>query len=69
MYVYKKLYEKMDGRTMRWLSNKTGISAQNLSAKFYGKVKWTPKDMESISAVLGIPKEKYYFYFFNDLYN
>lgn len=49
----EKIKEKMDGRTQRWLSQKTGISEDKISNKFTGITAFNEEDVKLINVALG----------------
>jgi hypothetical protein len=49
----QRIKDKMDGRTQRWLSQKTGISEDKLSNKFTGITAFTEDDIKVINEALG----------------
>lgn len=45
--------EALDGRTQRWLSEKTGINEARISACISGVMEFTPDELQSINKALG----------------
>lgn len=48
----QRIKDKMDGRTQRWLSQKTGISEDKLSNKFTRITPFTDEDLKLINEAL-----------------
>lgn len=46
--------QALDGRTQRWLSERTGIPEDKLSNKINGIMDFTPEDIAAINSALGI---------------
>ena len=51
--LVQQIKDKMDGRTQRWLSQKTGISEDKLSNKLTGITAFTEEDVKVINDALG----------------
>lgn len=54
MTLGKKIKVALDGRTQRWLSEKTGIPEDKLSNKLRGITKFSNEDLGIINEVLSI---------------
>jgi hypothetical protein len=52
--IIQQIKEALDGRTQRWLSEKTAIPEDKLSNKMTGRTKFSKKDLGIINEVLNI---------------
>lgn len=49
--LHELIKEKLDGRTIRWLADKTDLNYTELTRKLKGDLVFTQKDITAINAV------------------